>query len=103
MNGNIGKKRVEAIATLPGVARLARIVQPDPVAFALVLSVSITLLLAVFSLRRFTLPPRHDRTACRVAMRFEFALTGREMPCERAAKIFHCCHFAVPLTYLFTQ
>ena len=36
-------------------------------------------------------------------MRFEFTLTCREMPGERAAKIFHGCHFAVQLTYLLTS
>jgi hypothetical protein len=103
MNGNIGKQQVEANTTLPSAARLARIVRPDLDAFALVLSVSIRLLLAAFSLRLFTLPARHDRTTCRVAMRFEFALTCREMPSERATKIFHSCHFAVQLAYLLIQ
>ena len=36
-------------------------------------------------------------------MRFKFALTCREMPCERAAKSFHSCHSGVQLAYLFTQ
>src|SRR5207237_9841425 len=91
-NGNIGKQQVEANTTLPSAARLARIVRPDLDAFALVVSVSISLLLAAFSLRRFTLPARHDRTTCRVAMRFEFTLTRRKMPCERATEIFHGGH-----------
>ena len=36
-------------------------------------------------------------------MRFEFTLASREMPCERATKIFHRCHFVVQLSYLLTQ
>ena len=103
MNGNIGKQQVDAKTTLPIAAKLARIVRPDPDAFAIVLSVSISLLLGAFPLRRFTLPARHDRTTCGLAMRFEFTLTYREMPDERAAKIFHGCHFAVQLTYLLTS
>ena len=103
MNGNIGKQQVEANTTLPSAAKLARIVRPDPGAFALVLSTLISLLLASFSLRRLTLPAGNNRTTCRVAMRFEFTLTCREMPGERAAKIFHGCHFAVQLTYLLTS
>ncbi len=75
MNGNIGKQQVDANTTLPSAARLARIVRPDPDAFALLLSVSMGLLLAAFSFRRFNLPTRHDRTNCRVAVRFEFTLT----------------------------
>src|SRR6266567_973823 len=102
MNGNIGKQQVEAKTTLPSAAKLARIVRPDPDAFAIVLSVSISLLLAAFSLRRFILPTRHDWTTCRVATRFKFTLTSREMSCERAAKIFHCSHLVVQLTYLLT-
>src|SRR5713226_3955564 len=103
MKGNIGKQQVEANTTLPSAARLATIVRTDPDVFALALSVLISLLLAAFSLRRVTLPTRHDRTTGRVAMRFEFALTRREMPCERAAKIFHGRHFVIQLTYLLTQ
>src|SRR6266567_1430062 len=103
MNGNIGKQQVEAKTTLPSAAKLARIVRPDPDAFAIVLSVSISLLLAAFPLRRFTLPGRNHRTTCGLAMLFEFTLTCREMPCERATKIFHSCHFAVQLSYLLAQ
>jgi len=95
MKGNIGKQQVEANKTLPSAARLARIVRPDPGAFALALSALISLLLAAFFLRRFTLPAGHDRTTCRVAMRFEFTLTCREMPCERATEIFHSGHLVV--------
>src|SRR5437870_3618971 len=98
MNGNIGKQQVEANTTLASAAKLARIARPDPGAFALVPSVFINLLLADVYLRRFIFPTRHDRTTGRVALRFEFTLTGREMACERTTKIFHCCHFAVQLT-----
>ena len=36
-------------------------------------------------------------------MHFEFTLTGREMPCESAAKIFHSRHSVVQFIYLLTQ
>jgi len=39
MNGNIGKQQLEANTTLPSAAKLARIVRPDPDAFALTFSV----------------------------------------------------------------
>src|SRR5436309_1507981 len=80
------KQQADAKTTLPSAAKLTRMVRPDPDAFAIVLSVSISLLLAALSSRQSTLPVRHDWTTCRVSMRFEFALTCREMHGDSA-----CC------------